>query len=211
MKQPEGFRVPGQEHKVLHLLCALYDLKQAGLIWWETLNESMKDLGFECLKSDASIFLFQKKNTSIVVAVIYVDNALFCGPTKDLVDEVKGAFICKWEYRDLGPAKEFLHMRIQRNGSKILIDQCTYLEKVLEKFSMTNARSATTPLPQEYYLLSYNGQVDPDVQSHFQQVIGFLLYIILGTRPDIAYAVTALSWHAAKPSQEQLDKTLYIC
>ena len=43
----------------------------------------MKDLGFECLKSDADIFLFQKKNTSIVIAVIYVDDALFCGPTKD--------------------------------------------------------------------------------------------------------------------------------
>ena len=46
---------------------------------------------------------------------------------------------------------------------------------------MTNARSATTPLPQGYYLLSYNGQVDPDVRSRFQQVIGSLLYIMLGT------------------------------
>ena len=69
----------------------------------------------------------------------------------------------KWGCRDLGLAKEFLHMRIQRNGSKILIDQCAYLEKVLERFGMTNARSTTTPLPQEYYPLSYNGQVDPDV------------------------------------------------
>ena len=58
---------------------------------------------------------------------------------------------------------------------------------------MTNARSVATPLPQGYYSLSYNNQVDPDVQSHFQQVIRSLLYIMLGTRPDIAYAVTALS------------------
>ena len=181
MKQPEGFRVLGQEHKVLCLLHALYGLKQAGLTWWETLNEFVKDLGFEHLKSDAGIFLFQKENTSIVVAVVYVDDALFCGPTKDLVDEVKGAFMHKWKCRDLDLAKEFLHMRIQRNGSKILIDQCAYLEKVLERFSMTNVRSSTTPLPQGYYLLSYNGQVDPDVQSHFQQVIGSLLYIMLGT------------------------------
>ena len=122
MKQPEGFRVPRQEHKVFHLLCALYGLKQAGFTWWETLNESMKDLGFECLKSNAGIFLFCKKKTSIVVAVIYVDDALFCGPIKDLVDKVKCAFMHKWECRDLGPAKEFLYMRIQRNGSKILID-----------------------------------------------------------------------------------------
>ena len=58
MKQPEGFRVSRQEHKMLHLLHALYDLKQAGLAWWETLNKSMKDLGFEHLKSNAGIFLF---------------------------------------------------------------------------------------------------------------------------------------------------------
>ena len=38
MKQPKGFRVPGQEHKVLRLLRALYGLKQVGLTWWETLN-----------------------------------------------------------------------------------------------------------------------------------------------------------------------------
>ena len=147
-----------------------------------------------------SIFLFWKKNTNIVVAVIYVDNALFYDPTKDLVDKVKGAFMHKWECRDLGPAKEFLHMRIRRNGSKILIDQCAYLEKVLERFSMTNARSATTLLSQGYYPLSYNDQVDPDVRSRFQQVIRFLLHIMLGTWPDIAYAVTALSRHAVKPT-----------
>ena len=47
-----------------------------------------------------------------MVAVVYVDDALFYGPTKDLVDEAKRAFMHKWECRDLGPAKEFLHMRI---------------------------------------------------------------------------------------------------
>ena len=73
IKQSKGFRVPGQEHKVLHLLHALYGLKQAGLAWWETHNESMKELGFECLKSNAGIFLYQKKGTNIVVAVIYSD------------------------------------------------------------------------------------------------------------------------------------------
>ena len=67
MKQPEGFRVPGQEHKVLRLLHALYGLKYARLAWWETLNESMKELRFECLKSDASIFLYQKEGMNIVV------------------------------------------------------------------------------------------------------------------------------------------------
>jgi hypothetical protein len=46
MEQPEGYKAPGKEHKVLRLNKALYGLKQAGLTWWCTLDRSMKDLGF---------------------------------------------------------------------------------------------------------------------------------------------------------------------
>ena len=49
----------------------------------------------------------------MVVAIIYVNDTLFCGPNKVLVDEVKTLFMCKWECRDLGLATEFLHMRIR--------------------------------------------------------------------------------------------------
>ena len=92
----------------------------------------MKELSFEHLKSEAGIFLFWKKGTNIVIAVVYVDDSLFCGPTKAIVKEVKDTFMRKWECRDLGLAKEFLHMRICQDGSKIMTDQCAYLEKVLQ-------------------------------------------------------------------------------
>ncbi|KIK13905.1 hypothetical protein PISMIDRAFT_17667 [Pisolithus microcarpus 441] len=92
MEQPEGFAVPGQEQKVLHLQHALYGLKQAGLAWWQTLDKSLKELGFDHLKSDAGLFLFKRKN--IVITIIYVDDALFCGPTKAVVDEVKAHLMC---------------------------------------------------------------------------------------------------------------------
>ena len=57
MRQPEGFIARGQESKVIHLKRALYGLKQAGLAWWKALSNSMKDLGFACLHSDAGIFV----------------------------------------------------------------------------------------------------------------------------------------------------------
>ncbi len=34
MEQPEGFKIKGQEHKVLRLCRAIYGLKQAALAWW---------------------------------------------------------------------------------------------------------------------------------------------------------------------------------
>ena len=33
MEQPEGFKIKGQEYKVLRLLRAIYGLKQAALQW----------------------------------------------------------------------------------------------------------------------------------------------------------------------------------
>ena len=42
------------------------------------------------------------------------------------------------------------------------------------------------------------------------QVIESLLYIMLGTGPDVPYAVAALSQHAANPLKEHLDKALYV-
>ena len=211
MKQPKGFAGKGQERKVLHLKHALYGLKQAGLAWWETLNKSMKDLRFERLKSNASIFLYKRKGTTTVVAIVYVDDALFCGPDIKIVKEIKAAFMKCWECRDLGPAKEFLHMNIRREGSNIMIDQCAYLEKILQRFHLVNARLAPTPLPQGYHPTAHEDVIDPKFRSLFQQVIGSLLYLMLGTCPDIAYTVIALSKHADKPSKEHLNRTFYIC
>ena len=139
MEQPEGFAAPGQERKVLRLWCALYGLKQAGLAWWCTLNESLKELGFERLKSEAGIFIYKKKGTNVVVGIIYIDDALFCGPNKAVVDSIKAQFMHKWECRDLGEPKEFLRMHITRKGCTIHLDQCAYLQKVIERCSMLNA------------------------------------------------------------------------
>ena len=211
MEQPEGFAAPGSEHKVLRLWRALYGLKQAGLAWWRTLDKSLQELSFECLKSEAGIFFYKKKGTNIVIGIIYVDDALFCGPNKAVVNSIKAQFMRKWKCRDLGEPKEFLHMRITRKGHAIHLDQCAYLQKVVERCGMLNTKAASTPLPAGYYALANKDPVNPELRSQFQMVIGSLPYLMLGTRPDIAFAVTHLSRHSANPSQDHLNKALYIC
>ena len=61
MEQPEGFTAPGttREHYFLRLLHALYGLKQAGLAWWRALKQSMEEMGFVSLTSDAGIFIYR--------------------------------------------------------------------------------------------------------------------------------------------------------
>src|SRR6202789_1375405 len=210
MEQPEGFVAPGRERAVLRLKRALYGLKQAGLAWWKALKLSMEKLGFVSLSSDAGIFLY-RKNGSFIIAVIYVDDAIFCGPLKELVNKLKAEFMKIWETRDLGEVTEFLRMRITRQGNSIHLDQCTYLETVLARCGMQNAKAAATPLPAGYVPAPSAEAANPERRSRFQTVIGSLLYLMLGTRPDIAFAVTKLAQHAANPTKAHLDKAGHIC
>jgi Reverse transcriptase (RNA-dependent DNA polymerase) len=131
MRQPEGFIATGQENKVIRLQRALYGLTQAWLACWKELSQSIKVLGFKCLNSDAEIFVCQE-GTELIVAVVYVNNAMFFSKNKKLVNKKKALFMNKWECGDLGDVKEFLRMRVKRQGLDITIDQVDYLKKVLE-------------------------------------------------------------------------------
>jgi hypothetical protein len=119
MEQPEGFKVKGQEGKVLRLKHTIYGLKQAALAWWKALNKSMGELGFTCLCSDSGLFV--NKDQSIVV-IIYIDDVLFLGADKKKLLKTKELFMKRWECRDLGNAQEFLCMHIRRKDSKIYLD-----------------------------------------------------------------------------------------
>ncbi|EEB89242.1 hypothetical protein MPER_12682 [Moniliophthora perniciosa FA553] len=144
--------------------------------------------------------------------IIYVDDALFMGSNLDLVLKKKREFMNVWECRDLGEAKEFLGMRILRDRSKrqLTIDQSDYLKKVVKRFGMEDAKFANTPLPTGYKPTANEKPVDPELRARFQSVIGSILFLMLGTRPDIAYATIKLSQFAANPSSEHLQKALYI-
>ena len=86
----------GQESEVIWLKRALYSLKQAGLAWWKELSNSMKDLGFAPLHSDAGIFVC-REGTRLIVAVVYVDDAMFFGKNEKLVKKKEALFMAKWE------------------------------------------------------------------------------------------------------------------
>ena len=95
---------------------ALYGLKQAGLAWWKELSQSMKVLGFKRLNSGARIFVC-REGPNLILAVVYVDDAIFISRNKNLVDKKKALFMAKWEWQYLGDLKEFLWMRVTRQGS----------------------------------------------------------------------------------------------
>jgi hypothetical protein len=210
MEQPEGFKVPGHKNKnkVMRLKKAIYGLKQAALAWWKALDASMARIGCTRLVSDSGIFVNKGKT---IVIIVYVDDVLFLGANKKDISSLKERFMQIWECRDLGDMQEFLHMHIVKSKGRILINQVDYLHKVLQCFKLINAKTVPTLLPEGYQPLPNKDPPNLELCSQFQQVIGSLLYIMIGTRPDIAYTVTKLLQFAVNPNKDHLNRAMYIC
>ena len=75
---------------------------------------------------------------------------------------------------------------------------------------MQNAKPARTLLPTGYNPKISETEATSDLWSQYQSVIGSLLYIMLGTRLDIAFTVIHMSQFCANPSQEHLSRALDI-
>src|SRR5258705_6915469 len=211
MEQPEGFIIKGQETKVYRLKEALYGLKQASLALNKQADKSLKTIGFERCLSDTGVYI-QIKNDNILVIVLYVDDVLFLGNNKTLLMEKKDAFMKKWECRDLGHISEYLKMQIVRDRKmkKLVVDQISYARKVIERFGQQNAKPTNTPLPVGYIPKANEGVVEPKQRTYYQSIIGSLLYLALGTRPDIAHAVILMSQFMVNPSEDHIQKSLHI-
>jgi len=111
-----------------------------------------------------------------------------------LLNKLKQKFIARREYCDLGGTIEFLGMYIScdHKNQKIFIDQYEYLEKVLVCFNVTT-NSIHTPLSSEFNFKPNEKQCDPKFCQKYQQLVGSLMYLIIGLRPDIGFIVIKLA------------------
>ena len=114
----------------------------------------------------------------------------------------------------MGRSKSYLGIRITRDRSlqRLEIDQSGYLSDVLERFGMADASPHSTPLPTgaDEHLKKFDGQASASDIKHYQSLIGSLLYLQIGTRPDISFAVSKLAQYAANPSSQHLRLAQYI-
>ena len=102
-------------------------------------------------------------------------------------------------------------MRITRTRSGITIDQCNYLEKVLTRFQLTDAKGAITPLPTSWEPKANTGQATAAEITCYQSIIGSLLYIMIRTRPNIAFTVTHLSQSSKNPTKDHYKAAQHVC
>ena len=76
MEQPQGFKVLGEEHKVIRLRKAIYGLKQAARAWWHELDKSLKVFNFTHLYADAGIFVAKHTDGTLVIIQLWTNKVI---------------------------------------------------------------------------------------------------------------------------------------
>jgi ATP-binding cassette subfamily B (MDR/TAP) protein 1 len=125
--------------------------------------------------------------------------------------------LLKFAMKDLGPAHHILMMKITQNSHsrQLYLSQSDYIQRILERFSMHSARSATTPLPANLRLSRKDCPTSGPEGDHMKSmpyapVVGSLMYAMVATRPNIAHAVRVVSRFMHNPGRPHCNVVKHI-
>lgn len=139
---------------------------------------------------------------------VYVDDLLVVGGTQKEIDEVKHALTNEFKMTDLGPISWYLGLKITHDISAgtMFLSQAPYIEKILERFGMQQAKGVDTPMVRQNALVHAEKgyQADSSTITWYQQAVGSLMYAMTETRFDIAYAVSTVSQFASNPTSDHV-------
>lgn len=204
MEQPEGYIKQGEEQLVCKLIKSLYGLKQSPRAWNKKLNEELTKAGFARCESDHCVYL-KKDETGQVYLLVYVDDLIIIASTKAAMEACKAGLSNTFKMTDLGDTSHFLGMEVQRDRAAKLIHlhQGSYIRGMLERLGMSDCAPLRIPIAVGTKLPPC-AEEEQSFRTYFQSAVGSLMYLMVATRPDLAFAVHAVSQFMSSPSEEHL-------
>ena len=188
------------------LLKSLYGLKQSGRLWNQNVIAFYKKLGFRQLNTDPSILIFQTSSETTIVSV-YVDNFLLASSTIIALASLNESLSKEYDMKDMGDMKTIISWQVTRDlGTKTLrICQSAYIRDLLKEENFTNCNAPTIPMKAGSAIeMNEPDDYDEADLTTYQRLIGKLIYLACGTRPDIAFAIGRLGKHNTDPRKGHL-------
>ena len=106
----------------------------------------------------------------------------------------------KFKKDDREELEWFLGMQVNDDTEKIILELETYIESVLEKFSMQDSNLSKTPAPDNFKLVKATEVEQLVDETLYRSLVGSLFYIAKQTRPDLMWIVKVLSRFMDKPA-----------
>ena len=136
--------------------------------------------------------------------IVWVDVILSFLNTDARNDRIKADLKSKFEVNMIRNPSMILGIKLLQKLNLITLSQTHFIDSLLKKFGLEDANPVTTPLDQNINLDDNETEDESNNQSEeashgYATLIGSLMYLALGTCPDIAYAVNKLAQFTQLP------------
>ena len=204
MEQPEGFEVNQGKDQVCLLKKSLYGLKQSPRLWNKRFHQFMKKQNFLRSEHDSCVYV-KRVESGWVYLLLYVDDMLLAAKGMAEIVKLKAVLSSEFEMKDMGAASRILGIDIKRDRERgvLYLSQASYLSKVVRRFNMHEAKTVNTPIG-GHFKLSAVKDVSECIDTEkfpYSSAVGSLMYAMVGTRPDLAYAIGLISRFMSKPGE----------
>jgi hypothetical protein len=151
------------------------------------------------LNSKACLFI--NNNTKVIIC-LYINDLAIIAPSEIIFNDFIKLISQDFKIKNLGVIKDYLGIDINLNTNQgfIKLSQETYINKILNKYNFQDAKTKSSPMDSYLKLELNKEQASKEQIKLYQMLIGSLLYIMLSTRADIAFAVIKLARYASNPS-----------
>ncbi|CAI7892737.1 unnamed protein product, partial [Closterium sp. NIES-54] len=169
------------------------------LLWHDTLRTTLAALGFSSSTADPSLFL--RTNTSLppFYIFVYVDDLVFATADTEALAHVKSELQKRHTCTDLGELTSYLGLRITRDRARrtITLTQSHMVQQVLQCFGFTWSSAQATPLAIGHSLSALPSDESVEPSGPYLELVGCLMYMMICTRPDLAYPLGLLARYVA--------------
>ncbi|CAI7816725.1 unnamed protein product [Closterium sp. NIES-53] len=195
LRRPPGFTGTFPAGTQWSLQRPVYGLRQAPHEWHDTLRTTLAALGFAASTADPSLFLC----TDTSLPPFYVDDLVFATADTEALTLVKYELQKRHTCTALGELRSYLGLQITRDRAwrTITLTQSHMVQQILQRFGFQYSSPLLTPLSTSHSLSAPPSNESVEPSGPYPELVGFFMYLMTCTRPDLAYPLGLLAHYVA--------------
>lgn len=141
------------------------------------------------------------------IITTFVNNLnIFATAESVIMKRIKTELAIAFDMVDMGPLAFYVGLKVTRDCKKktIKLSKPGSIKKLLDRHGILNAKNAKTPM-QETPLIHYEKSVSSNEKTKYVAKIGSIMYAMIETRIDIAFATSMVSCFAKNPRPDHFS------
>ena len=176
---------------------ALYGLRQAPRVWFDTIRAFLLHHGFQQSKLDDCFFWKQYPDSTSIDIAIHVDDGMVTTDTLPRLNSLLAALKDKFKILKVttGNRQEYLSMVFDFNrvSRTVSVTMPKYANKVLSEYPIESHKVVSTPNDKDLFKINNSSALSKEDQQLFHSTVMRILFYASRVRPDILVTVNFLT------------------